>query len=188
MVVIHMDTMRDTGILSKLYEGMDCKVFLNPDYSEKDNVMEAVKSDDLVIITGHGDANGLYGVDMNGYFIDASDADVLRGRKVIGIWCYASEFADRYGLEGFFTSMFISNAQEFNEIFLSREECATDWEIERETGVFCKRVNCLVANRFPMERWVEILQAVCEKHIPYVRYNYEALSYFDGKKKKTENK
>ena len=111
MLVIHVDSKSDTSFLKELYEGLDCKVLYNPSKSE---VKSALKTESgRIIITGHGDPQGLYNERWDGRVIDSSMVNLLRNKEIIGIWCYASEFANRYDLMGFFTSMFISNVEEY---------------------------------------------------------------------------
>ena len=112
MIVIHVDTMEDTTHLKKAYEGIENVTLLyNPTMEE---VVAQLKRDDdpLVMCLGHGSSSGLFNMDWFGYVVDHSMIDLLKGRKMIGIWCFASSFAERYGLQGYFTSMFVSNWDE----------------------------------------------------------------------------
>ena len=112
MIVIHVDTMEDTTRLKKTYEGLENVTLLyNP---TKEEVVAQLKRDDdpLVMCLGHGTTSGLFGTSWLNYVVDRSIVDLLKDRKVIGIWCFARSFAERYGLQGYFTSMFVSNWDE----------------------------------------------------------------------------
>jgi hypothetical protein len=44
-----------------------------------------------------------------GLILDDGDAELLKNRpNLIGIWCYASSYAAKHNLKGFFSGMFIS--------------------------------------------------------------------------------
>ena len=173
MLVIHVDSKSDTSFLKELYEGLDCKVLYNPSKSE---VKSALKTESgRIIITGHGDPQGLYNERWDGRVIDSSMVNLLRNKEIIGIWCYASEFANRYDLMGFFTSMFISNVEEY--VYCGFDLLpTTEEDINRENYKFAKQINDFIKNDIPISIWVEKLQNNCSD-LNFVKYNYEALYY-----------
>lgn len=176
MIVIHVGTLPDSARLVACYEGLpNLTVLRDCRHGEFKRVLRE-RPDETVLILGHGDGRGLWNADGNGYLLGSDDVYLLRGRKVIGIWCYASEFADRYGLHGFFTSMFISNLGEACENgFYNTEEV----EITRELYLFCMRVHELLRTETPLEDWVSYLQDRANICVSFVRFNYEALSYYE---------
>ena len=115
--------------------------------------------------------------EREGFAVGSEHVEWLRNRPVIGIFCYASEFADRYKLHGFFTSMFISNMQE--AIIEQRDQGATNENIAYQQELFCNRVRKLIINNTPLIQWPEILQSQADLSLPFVRFNYEALTYYD---------
>lgn len=178
MIVIHIDTMADTAGLKKVYEGLDNVTLLyNPTY---DDVCEELERnpDPLVMCLGHGTPNGLFGEGFWGNVVDGTMTDLLKDRKMIGIWCYASEFGKTYNLHGFFTSMFISNFGEALMMGYGFDDI-TDEEIFGETDLFCNKVNTFLRDGVPMDQWVGLLQAGCHKEKGYVKYNYDGLKYFE---------
>ena len=178
MVVVHMDTMFDTVQLSRVYEGLDCTVFHTPSRYERKAILRAIRDDDgPIILLGHGTPRGLLDTTFYDYIIGSCDVDILRQKTIIGIWCYASEFADRYGLHGFFTSMFISNKEEAVEH--GQDRLATEENIAEQMEIFCRTINCFIRAGIPMDEWVEDLQGMCNRELDFVRYNYEALSYYE---------
>lgn len=174
VLYIHIDSKPDTGCLSSVYSD-DSHVLYNP---AKGEVRKALKSftGRTVVLLGHGDINGLYNKDWNGYVIDSSLVQLLRGFDVIGIWCYATEFARRYGLHGFFTSMFISNADEATELGFGG---CLGCDIEDRLRLFCEKVRNLILTDIPMMEWYDYFMGQPEVEEPYVRYNYEAMEFFD---------
>lgn len=133
-----------------------------------------VAEKDTLLICGHGSPGGLLSPN---YCIVLGEDDVryIRARRVIGIWCHAAQFAERVGLKGFFSSMFISN---INEAF--REKCyrSSPETITREEILFCERVNRLMLDDIPQERWVNTLCSQADLRIDVVKFNYNGLRYF----------
>ena len=177
MIVIHIDNNSpDAKILSRIYEGLD-GITLSYNRS-KSNIKRLLRitGDEPVMLLGHGSPQGLFNASQNGYAVGSECVEWLRGRPVIGIFCYASEFADRYGLSGFFTSMFISNMQ---EAIIEQEDKGADEEtILTQQALFCDRIRELLIRNIPLSEWPEILQSKADLSLPFVRFNYEALTYF----------
>lgn len=148
-------------------------VLINPTRKEVRQLLRESKND--LLLYGHGDEGGLYNSFWNGYIIDSKDVEQLRKRNVIGLWCYAGNFADKYGLHGFFTSMFISNIDEANYLQIP----GTPERISEESIKFNVIVNRLLKNKTPYSEWVDIIQSEATPNDPVVRYNYEALGYYE---------
>lgn len=176
MIVIHMDTMEDTARLKKAYDGLDNVTLLyNPTRNEVENELIA-NNDNLVMLLGHGSPYGLFSRNWCGFVIDKRNVHLLQDRLVIGIWCYASEFADRCNLHGYFTSMFISNLGEAISLgFPNNDES----DIFSEIDYFCEQIHDFIANNTEMDTWVNILQEGCHKEKDFVRFNYEAMTFYD---------
>lgn len=176
MIVIHIDTMKDTARLKRLYEGIDNVTLLYNAKRKRIDKELATNPDKLVMCLGHGSPHGLFGTGWNGYAIDSQNACYLKDKIVIGIWCYASEFADKNGLHGFFTSMFISN---FSEALFHGFPNNNEEDIFNEIDVFVEQVKDFIINQVEMKDWVNILQENCHKEKDFVRFNYEALAFYD---------
>ena len=170
---IFVNSMPDTAAYTILERIVSGRRLLNPSRAEVVQLLE--DSDNDLLIFGHGNEWGLYDTNLRDYLIDASNAEQLQRRTVIGIWCFAGNFADRYELHGFFTSMFISNVNESVEMWVPAEED----DIREQFSLFLNRVCVLVENDEPIENWVDSLQRQADLSIPFVRYNYEALSFFE---------
>lgn len=177
MIVIHIDNgTPDAAVLSRIYEGLDnVTVYRNRSKSNNKRILR-ITGDEPVMLLGHGTPQGLLNVSQNGFAVGAEHVEWLRNRPIIGIFCYASEFADKYNLHGFFTSMFISNMEE--ALFEQRYENATDENISEQDILFCDRIHRLIADNTPLEQWPTILQGQADLSLPFVRFNYEALTYY----------
>lgn len=179
MIVIHIDSMEDTVNLKKAYEGLENVTLLyNASY---DDVCEELERNDdpLVMCLGHGTPNGLFGEGMWGFVIDGTMTRLLRERKIIGIWCYASMFGEYHKLHGFFTSMFISNIVEAATYQGYGFDESLEEDISIETALFCQKINTFLKENVPMDQWVKQLQNTCHKEKDYVKFNYKGLAYFD---------
>ena len=113
-----------TDFLSKVYENIpeeektvirDCKI-------SNSRLIRLIKSHDNVVMLGHGCADGLlcssYSKDttFDRLIINSRLVEFLRTRKkLIGIWCHASDFFKKYNLYGFATGMFVSDISEAND-------------------------------------------------------------------------
>lgn len=172
--VIFINSLPDTQEFLPMFEGLDANVLINPSRGRIRSMLNSNLERPL-LISGHGTEMGLLTKDFKGYIIDSGMVDMLRRRTIIGCWCYAGNFADHYGLHGFFTSMFISNINEATELGFT-----TDAEtITNENTWFSNRIHRFLEEGTPMSQWLDILHSECHWDIPFVRYNYEAMAYYE---------
>ena len=182
MIVIHIDSQKDTTFLKRCYDGLkDTIVLYNPTKAEVNKTLEEHPTEDVMML-GHGSTSGLFSHDWKGYVIDASNVELLKGRNCIGIWCWAKEFGRRFGLKGYFTSMFISNSSEARCYGYK----AADKEVFDEVAVFADAVHELVEEGVPYYEWVNCLKRMAHVEKDFVNYNYSAMEYFDGTQKATK--
>lgn len=181
MITILIDSQKDTSFLKAAYEGLtDNEVLVNPTRAKVEEVLKA-RPTERVMLMGHGSPSGLFTHDWRGYVIDAKNARLLKGREVIGIWCWAKKFAQMMGLKGFFTSMFISNLGEYRSFFPTTENKPTEEDIFNEITAFSKMVNFLIKTETPMNEWVGYLKNYENTDKDFVKFNYDALEYFEGR-------
>jgi hypothetical protein len=91
---------------------------------------------DWIIMLGHGSQYGLFG--YNRLLIDSSYVYLLRSKVCIGVWCNADKFFKKYGLNGFYTGMIVS---EYHE--------ALDYAV-LATGNMIEKSNSLLAESLQM--------------------------------------
>ena len=173
MLVIHIISTEDTNDFAGIYEGLDATVLINPTSSECKKAL--INEQERIVLIGHGTDYGLLNQRLDGFIIGSNMVQFLRGKDVIGIWCNASNFADRYDLTGFFTSMFISNTNELIGCGLqSFDNC--DEEIRQQNLIFSSRINKLLATNTPSKCWATILfNSLTDSDKKFVYYNYEAM-------------
>lgn len=176
MIIIHIDTQDDTFDFSHIYAGFRGIYLYNPTRNAIDLALSEHYMDTVLLI-GHGSRDGLFGVEEGSMAIDKDNVALLRDRTVIGVWCYAAEFADIYNLTGFFTSMYISNMQEAL-MFRMDEDLDSDLIIHNENVRFSSFLNNLINERVPLCEWPQRLWDMhndYERLFPFIRFNHEAL-------------
>ena len=173
MLVIHIISTEDTKDFSAIYDNLDATILINP--STRIAREAIVDEQDTIVLIGHGTEHGLLNKNLNGYFIDSGWVNLLRNKTIVGIWCYAGNFAYRYGLKGFFTSNFISNVDELLECGFNNFE-NSDITIKFANIWFSNRLNYYLWTNVPMQDWIIDLQNNASI-MPFVQYNYEALYY-----------
>ena len=177
MLVIHIISTDDTNDFSGIYDGIYATILINPTKSECKKAI--INEKERIIFIGHGTEWGLLNQRLDGFIVGSDMVQFLRGKDIIGIWCNASGFADRYDLTGFFTSMFISNTNELVYCgFDMFDNC--DEEIERQNKLFASRINQLLTSNTPSKEWAMKLYNSLENEERFVLYNYEAMYSTEG--------
>jgi hypothetical protein len=113
-LVIHPED-ESTWFLNILYAPIEGATVITG--GTQDEVIEAIKSHDRIMMMGHGSPGGLFCVGqfsgMSGFIIDQSVVPLLRDKKdSVFIWCHASDFVEKHELAGFASGMFISEVGE----------------------------------------------------------------------------
>lgn len=175
IVVIVDNILDDVKCFSPIYEGLSDIILLrNPN---KENVIDVLKTHpkERLICIGHGTAFGL--LSSNGsYIIDYSLVKYLKDREVVGIWCYANNFACLYGLTGFFTNMFISNP---NEGIAHGFGLIPKETIDEQNRKFAIDVHGLIENNTPLIKWYNYLYDNGDTMFDFVDYNRGSSSYIN---------
>lgn len=175
MIVLHIISKPDTLDFKPIYEDLPGIKNIEPQELEK-TLRE--NPGETIMLIGHGDGRGgLFSEDWKTYILEEKFIPLLKSRPVIGLWCYAAEFADRYGLHGFFTSMFISTPQEYNIEFPGQPNKSEE-EIKELNLKFSWRINKLLEEKVSLSLWPEELQGYvnsCSDEVE--KFNYETLCY-----------
>lgn len=179
----------DTRVLAALWEGYPNARVLDVHPGVRDarpRVDAAIAAEeDTLVMCGHGSPAGLFDASAMArgnlaaialdppYLVDANNAPSIRARRVVGVWCYASSFAESAGLRGFFTGMFVSNPMEASFVRCPGGDSAET--ITEQEVLFCRRVNELLRTDVPMSDWISRLDAQADRSLGVVRYNYDRL-------------
>lgn len=171
------------GSGSGLFRADDDIEVINNQYSDLDDIMDY----DTYYDAFYGDCmdmSGQYCLDadislgysrMSPYIIDADNVDLLRDREVIGIWCYASDFATRYKLRGFFTYMFVSNPMEARYLHFGEH---TTEEVDEQNIHFCNQINRFINEGVEPQDFIDKLEY--DDSINFVHFNYSNMIYNYG--------
>ena len=87
----------------------------------------------------------------------------------------AKDFAERYGVRGFWSSMFISNLMEAHYNHIYNTDAGT---ITHDETMFCLFTNYLIRNNVPQENWIDVLCKCVDFNDPVIRFNYSGLVYY----------
>ena len=175
MIVVH-PTDPSTVMLGKVYEGFE-NVKLFNSVEQRDEMLAAIAAaprEEPIMLLGHGCPNGLYDLMAWDMMVGGPDAELLKDRpNLIGIWCYASSYAAKHGLKGFFSGMFISEGGEATMVGVD----ATEEEANAHAWDFAQRLGDLLRQGLPLEDVAKEL--IDPKHITseLTNYNYTRLTW-----------
>ena len=178
MTVIHAND-PTTQFLSVLYDTREDLISHVTETSTNSDVIRAIRASDTIAMLGHGNEYGLFSKpSKNGkyerFMITDRHVQFLRDKTCIGIWCYANQFAERYGLHGLFSGMIISELQEAIELGIP----ATEEEIYKERERFALRLkNCIEA--YSLEEIPARMKSLDDTQSELTRFNYSNLYYYE---------
>lgn len=134
------------------------------------------EEDDTIIFIGHGTPHGLLFPNSHTgvYVFHENNLHLLHAKKVIGIWCHASSFAENHNVKGFFTSMFISNVNEAYDYCVPTN---SQKDIDSMHRTFLQRVRYLIDNNIPLEEWTMFLGGKMNIEDAVEVFNYQGLFY-----------
>lgn len=174
MIVVHPKD-PSTRMLSLLYEDLE-NVTLFDSWEQRDEILKAIAAapkDEPILLLGHGSPAGLF--DMRyGLVITDFDADLLKDRpNLVGIWCYASSYAYKHDLNGFFSGMFISEEAEAwaNDVDADAEE------VDEKAWDFSRRFGDMLRAGKPLPEIAAELMDPRHKVSDLTRFNYNRLTW-----------
>ena len=178
MTIIHAND-PTTKALSLLYNTKEYNYLRIDENSTNAAVQNIIRSDDLVIMLGHGNQYGLFSKpNKNGkyerFLITDRHIQFLRDKTCIGIWCHADQFAEKYGLHGLFSGMIISELQEAIDYHID----ATKEEIDSEMVLFTKRLKACLEG-YDLKDIPTIMRNSDYQKSELNIFNYSHLYYFE---------
>ena len=178
MTVIHA-TDPTTQVLSLLYQQREDVRMLITERNTSSDVQRAIRSDDVIMMLGHGNEYGLFSKpDKNGnykrFLITDRHVQFLRNKPCIGIWCYANKFAEKYRLHGLFSGMIISELQEAIDLGVPATQDEIDTEMEKFT-------NCLkdCIETYGLEQTPLRMKELDDVQSALTKFNYVNLYYYE---------
>lgn len=140
-----------------------------------------LQNSDEIWLLGHG--CGEFGLlDMKSRFgvlniVGSQHVQFLRDKLVVGVFCNANMFAERYGLTGLFTGMIISEMQESIDWNVS----ATIDEILDENMHFANNLNYCIEECKSLKEVPGMMRGfIKENSSPLVRFNYESVFWIEN--------
>lgn len=166
----------DTKALKAIWKGIENVKVVDAFKTSHEDVRDAIVAEkDILVLCGHGSSEGLFGA--NGYAVDGLDAGLIQAQYVIGVWCHAKAYAKKYHVEGFFTSMYISNINEAR-ICLSDTSDLTNEIVLKSVVRFCNLLNELIRKDIEnIKDWPETILKLLPPINSAEKYNHEALEY-----------
>ena len=162
MTVIHA-TDPTTQVLSLLYQQREDVRMLITERNTSSEVQRAIRSDDVVMMLGHGNEYGLF-----------SKPEKNGDKLCIGIWCYANKFAEKYRLHGLFSGMIISELQEAIDLGVP----ATKEEIDREMKKFTLRLKDCIET-YGLKQTPPRMKELDDVQSALTKFNYSNLYYYE---------
>jgi hypothetical protein len=178
MTVIHA-TDPTTQVLSLLYQQREDVRMLITERNTSSEVQRAIRSDEVVMMLGHGNEYGLFSKpEKNGeyrrFLITDRHVQFLRDKLCIGIWCYANKFAEKYRLHGLFSGMIISELQEAIDLGVP----ATKEEIDREMKKFTLRLKDCIET-YGLKQTPPRMKELDDVQSALTKFNYSNLYYYE---------
>lgn len=169
----------DTSRLPELWKNIDAETKMHIVHvTERSEAMEeavnsAISSEsDTLLFCGHGTGYGLLFPNcISTYIIHENNAKLIKAKNVIGLTCYGAEFAQRAGLHGLFTSMFISN---YNEAITEGINETSGEQIAESNLKFFAEFSKALSGESSFEECVSRIQALGEQD-PVSKFNSEGV-------------
>lgn len=180
-LVIHPKD-KSTDFLKPIYGGLDDVTLVTGGWSQ-DQILEAIRTHDQVMMMGHGSPNGLFPVgrfpiekQYGGYVVGPNLVEALSQKdNNIFIWCNADQFVNRHGLKGFYSGMFVS---ETSEAYYCRLETFDQASVDESNDTFARQLGeCLRATRALEEVHTQIKEQYGQlaEHNLIAEYNHQRL-------------
>ena len=174
MIVVHPKD-PSTRMLGLIYEGLE-NVTLFDSWLQRSKILAAIAAaprDEPVLLLGHGCPSGLY--DMRyGLVLTDRDAALLKDRpNLVGVWCYASDYAFKHGLKGFFSGMFVS---EEPEAWVNGVDAEAE-EIDAKAWDFARRFGNMFRAGVPLGEIAAELMDPRHRDSELTRFNYSRLTW-----------
>ena len=179
MIVIHPKD-KTTSFLKAIYAGKKNVTLIDETWNNR-NIREAIGNapkEEEIMMLGHGYNRGLFAPYGGNQFartiVDGRLVYLLKEHTCIGIWCYANEFAENYGLKGLFSGMVVSDANEALDNCLDFEgedidalnnQYASDLE-------YCMR-------RYSLNLVPKMMQELQDYHSDIKDFNYKNFYFYD---------
>ena len=149
----------DSSMLKKIWENASNITLVHitewNDVVEKFVNLAISNEQDTLLFCGHGSSYGLFAPNsLCEYILHQENVRQIKAKNIIGVSCYAKEFAKRNNLHGFFTDMFISNINEAVDYGV----CATIEDIYESANIIFSIINKILTGQLSYHDCLEMLK------------------------------
>lgn len=186
ILLIHPND-ESTAFAKKSYSNQTNWTILN-EHLSKSALRKLIQEHDIIIMLGHGTQSGLLNPHHNnkGYIIDSTFVYALRHKYCVGIWCYASQFFQNYGLTGWsLQKTFISDMNDLEFVYYHRYDIKSGINIEKDGPHLIQESNNLfteaLTNNFLNPK--KVMKLYDNKtNNPIIEYNKPQIDIFNKNK------
>lgn len=172
-----------TDFLKGIYTELPNTIVVDFSLSRKD-LKTLIGMCHRIIMLGHGSSNGLFDSLQKNYLIDSNLVECLKGKECIGIWCYASEFAKKYNIPGFWSGMYISEISEIYYVPEVRNACTcisvSDIQFDIENSNF--HLTSILSKHLgtnTLDKAFDELYGLGNEYYPITKYNLSNIKIYD---------
>lgn len=154
----------DSSMLKKIWENVSNITLMHitewNDDVEKFVNLAISNEQDTLLFCGHGSSYGLFAPNsLCEYILHQENAGQIKAKNIIGVSCYAKEFAKNASIHGFFTDMFISNIDEATNYGLY----ATYNDIECANETIYLMINKMLKQKMSFKKCLNNLKDECKQ-------------------------
>ena len=180
MIVIHPKD-PSTWMLELIYKNLN-DIVVYDSFLQREELLSAIAAtprQETILLLGHGSSAGLLDKRF-GLIIHDEDACILVNRpNLVGIWCYAADFARKHGLQGFFSGMFISEEREAIEHGIT----TTIIEINNKSVDFAQRFGRMLYMDIPLKDIAAEMMSIQHRDCDLTEFNYSRLTFIEETKR-----
>ena len=170
-LVIHPND-NSTLFLNRIYNNLENIDLITTTISSS-AISDAIRYHDRIYLLGHGTEYGLLSSNFDRFIINSKHVQFLRDKEVIGIWCNADLFAEKYNLHGLFSGMVISELHESISCGIRSNED----EINTENNRFAENLRyCL--DTYSLDRIPNEFSLLNKMNTELTNFNYNSLIYY----------
>lgn len=171
-----------TEFLKEIYNDLPNTIVIDFSLSRKD-LKILIDMCQRIIMLGHGSSKGLFDSLQKSYLIDNNLVECLKDKECIGIWCYASEFAKKYNIPGFWSGMYISEISEIDYIPEVKNACMcisiSHIQLDIENSNF--HLTSILSKHLKSNTLDKALEELCglgNEYYPITKYNLSNIQIY----------
>ena len=164
-LVIHPQDLT-TDFLYTIYANKNYTVLRTKEECDELNIRNQIKFHDTIMMLGHGFPLGFWG--HNRLIINDNNVEMLRHKKLVGIWCHANLFFEKHELTGIYSGMVISEPMEAEFYGVPY----TPFEINDSNKKFAFAVRKALPDLNPVEKFKRLYNSDSNPTIQYNQNNF----------------